>query len=321
MRSSLDPHQCLLGAALLVLTTGAASAQSWVPPKGEGLISLEVQYLDAGKHLFSGPTALSGTDELDIGTTESQVLALRSDVGITDQIAVSASVTYIQARYSAGGLADSFNDPHTGEEIDDGSWNGSLQDARIGVRYMQPIGTWVLTPSLGVVFPLSSYPTVGHAARGTGLKELQLGLEGGRAFFGSRRATGYFQGRYRYAFIEDLPEVSLDRSHLMLEIGYFLRPRVTLRAFSTWVDTHGGIDWLKDLNADTFHGHDRTSATRALRAGLGLSVPLTLDSDLFVSVTTTIDGENTHDATAITTGVSWGLSVPGFGQTRIRTPD
>lgn len=320
--SAPRPVRSLLGVTLMVLATGGASAQSWTPPKGEGLVTLETQYLEAGNHIFSGPTSLSGTEELDIGTTESEVLALRGDLGITDRIAVSASLNYVQARYSAGGLSDQFDDPHAQEPSDDGNWHGSLQDARIGVRYMQPIGPWVVTPSVAVVFPLSDYPTIGHSARGTGLDELQLGLEGGRALFASEgKPRGYIQGWYRYGFIEDPPEASLDRSYLMLEIGYFLRPRITLQAFGHWTYTHGGIDWLTEIDSHTFHEHDRAAATRALRAGLGVFVPLTIDSDFFVSVITTIDGENTHDATAFTTGVSWGVPIPGLGQPKIRTPD
>jgi hypothetical protein len=299
-----------------------AAAQAWVPPRGEGFLTLTTQSLDATNHLFSAEVL--GTRSLDIGKMQGRVLALDGDFGITDKLAVTTSLAYVSSRFVEGGRIDETNPQgaHRDLPIDDGEWHSSLQDARVSLRYMHPKGPWVFTPSAAVVFPVRDYNTLGHASIGRGLNEAQLGLEVGRLLYAAGRPRAYAQGGYRHTFVEKVEETSLSRSDLFIEVGYLAHPRLTLRGFADHRISHGGVDWTEILDGHAdFHGHDQLAAAQWLRAGVGLSIPMARGIDFFASVAHTLEGENTHDGTTFSIGTTWGFQAPGYGRTKIRFPD
>lgn len=310
----------LLGVvlALVLLTPSLGFAQAWVPPKREGFLTLTVQSLDAGDHLFASPIVGGvdfGSKRVDLGRVEGQVLVLDGDFGITDKLAVNATLVHVTARYTEGGRSHEGGLAHQDLPIDDGNWHSSLQDARVSLRYMQAKGAWVFTPSAAIVVPLRNYVTLGHAAPGRGLNELQMGIDVGRILFKSRRPRAYFQGAYRYAFIEKVGDKRLERANLLLELGYLAHPRLTIRGFGDWRTSHHNI------GTSGFHHHDQLSPSEWLRAGVGLSTPLGNGFDSFASVAQTLEGEDTMDATTISFGITWGFQAPGYGRTKIRFPD
>ena len=310
---------------LSLLAPSQASAQAWVPPKGEGFLSLTFQSLEAGDHLFSSP--VMGERSLDLGSGESRVLVLDGDVGLTDKLGLTLSVAYVDARYTEGGRAGEIREtlpdfPHLDLPADDGDWHGSLQDARVSLRYMRPTGSWVLTPGGALLVPLRDYRTRGHAATGRGLNEAQLGLDAGRLLDVRGRPRAYLQGGYRYTFIEELAGISMNRSDLYVELGYLAHPRLTLRGFGDWRTSHGGLDFAAgDLHGGNFSHHDALEASEWLRVGVGASVPITRDADLFASVGHMIAGENIQRSTTFSAGTTWGFQAPGFGRTKIRFPE
>ncbi len=213
----------LLGGmlALALLVPSLASAQAWVPPKGEGFFTLTVQSLDAGNHLFASPIVGGvdfGSKTVDLGKIEGRSLVLDGDFGITDKLAVNVTLAHVASRYTEGGRSEDLPPAHQDLPIDDGNWHSSLQDARIALRYMQPKGAWVFTPSVALLFPLRDYGILGHANTGRGLNELQLGFDVGRILFKSNRPRAYLQGAYRYAFIEEVGDTSLEQGNLQLEL-------------------------------------------------------------------------------------------------------
>ena len=149
----------LLFVALVLLIPANAQAQAWATPKGEAFLSLSYQYLDAGDHLFSDSVLFGqdfGSNSIDFGRTQSQVLVLDGDIGVTDRLTVNAAVAFVSAKYLEGG-------PFGPEGLtDDGNWHGDFQNARLGVRYMAfDDGTWVLTPAVSYGFPTTAYATLG----------------------------------------------------------------------------------------------------------------------------------------------------------------
>ncbi|MEE8367315.1 MAG: hypothetical protein V3S30_03275 [Thermoanaerobaculia bacterium] len=303
--------------ALVLLVPSLASAQAWVPPKGEGSFALTVQSLDAGNHLLPSSVFAGvdfGSKTVDLGKMEGRVLVLDGDFGLTGKLAVSASVAHVASRFTDGGRNRDLPAVHLDLPIDDGNWHSSLQDARIALRYMQPKGAWVFTPSAAIVFPLRDYVTLGHANIGRGLNELQLGIDVGRILPNSNRPRAYVQGAYRYAFIEKLGDTSLEQGNLLLELGYLAHPRLTVRGFGDWRTSH------HDSGANAFHLHDQLLAVEWLRLGVGLSIPLAEGFDFFASVAKTIEGENTHDGTTFSIGTTWGFHAPGSGRGKIRFP-
>ena len=83
------------------------------------------------------------------------------------------------------------------------------------------------------------YETLGHAAPGRGLNELNLGFYIAKSLDQWIPNT-YVQARYNYAFVEQVVGVSHDRTNADLEVGYFVNPRFSIRVLYAYQNTHGG---------------------------------------------------------------------------------
>lgn len=311
-------------AAIILLIPTYVRAQAWTPEKGELALSLDYQYVNGGHHLFSDSVERGidyGSTSVDLGTVESQVLFMNAEIGVTDRLALEGGVAFIGARYLG---SNPHGPPGAPLKIDNGQWYNSFQDGRIGVRFMAlKSPAWVLTPSVSYGFPTTDYPVLGHASLGRHLKELRMGVDVGRVLSLGDEPNAYFQGSYSYAVMEDTEHVSLDRSDLFFEFGYFLPKSVTVQGFADYQNVHGGVDWAADLPISVEHehdlhlilNHDVTAATHFWRIGGGASVPLAESVELYGSVAKTVWGINTHDAIVVTVGVSWSFQVfGGFGR-------
>ena len=169
-------------------------------------------------------------------------------------------------------------------------------------------GRWVLTPSVSYGFPTTSYVTLGQGALGRHLNELRLGVDWARLLSVSGKLRAYLQGSYSYAFMENVDAISLDRSNLSFEFGYFLPHFVTLRVFTDWQSIHGGTDWARDLtDAGVFH--DAALSTDFWRVGGGITYPVSDSVDLYCDVATTLWGRNTREAVTVNVGVTWAFQA------------
>jgi hypothetical protein len=298
----------------VLMVPADAAAQAWLPPRGDLFLSLNYQFLTADRHLFSSPVIGGidrGTRSLDVGTIQSQALVLDGDFGVTRRLAVNAAVAFVNSRFVEGG---------THGPIDDGSWHGDFQDGRIAARFMaMNDGSWVLTPAVSYGFPTTDYVTVGHAALGRGLNELRLGLDWGRAL--SPRT--YLQGSYSYAFMENVGDVSLDRSNLSLEFGYLLSDVVAFQAWTNYQNIHGGLDIAADIGPHDLdpdheefdellaHTHDPAADADFWRLGGGVSFQVDERVELYLNVAQTVWGINTIDALTVSCGMAWSLEIFG----------
>ena len=313
---------------VFLLLPASLLAQAWVPPKGELFFSVSYQWLKADKHLLSsdvlGPE-LTPIEELygvdfdsvaqDFGKIDSQAVVLDADIAVTDKLALSGGLAFVQGRWR-GVPADADS------AWDDGTYHGHFQDARIGARYAALNGSWMLTPSADFVFPLTDYPIMGHSVIGRGLKELQLGVNVGRILNLGGIPRAYVQGRYAYAIIEDVETVSLDRSNLQLELGYFHRA-MTFQVFGSWQKVHGGIDWAQHISphasdlAAVVGVHDQAAQTRDFELGGAVTFHISDAADLLVALNNTLWGANTHSARTVTFGITYGFrAFGGIGPTR-----
>ena len=165
----------------LLIPASALAQGAWVPRKGEGVFSISSQWLEADRHLVdsSGTSPLEewfgidyDSNSVDWGKLESMAVVLDADVGVTDRLAVTGGLAFMAPRYT-GNLPDGPGD--------DGDFHGSIQDARIGARFVAVNeGPWAVTPFAAFVFPTTDYAIRGHTAPGLGLKELQVGATVGR---------------------------------------------------------------------------------------------------------------------------------------------
>jgi len=110
----------LSAAALIVGLARAATAQAWVPQKGEGSVSLAAQQLNVKKHLATKTVT-------DAGHINTGVLLADFTYGLTDKFAVDLAVPFVVTKYSGAR-------PHPNTNIDDGAYHNSFTDFRMSVR-------------------------------------------------------------------------------------------------------------------------------------------------------------------------------------------
>jgi hypothetical protein len=282
-------------AALGTVEARPACAQAWVPPKGEGSVSILFQDLVVKDHF------LAGGGRIDRGRIDSNNLLFDITYALSDRIAVNLTAPFIRTRYT--GTA-----PHPTAQ-DDGQAHTAFQDLRFGARYNLVDGPVTITPFVGTNVPSHSYEYFAHAAYGTHVRELEVGTYIGRML--SPAIPGAFvQARYSYAFAQRIENIHHDRSNLDLELGYFLTPRIRAFAIATGQKTHGGIDtpdagW-KAMPPNLAPHHDRIARLEMLDFGGGVQATITSSFDVFGSFMKTTAGRNAHALSrGMTIGASW----------------
>jgi hypothetical protein len=293
----LATHGVLVLATLLAVPVDAR-AQAWVPAQGEGAVSVAFQNMNVKSHL-------AGNTWIDVGRIDTNVLLADMTYGLTDKLAVDVALPFVTSKYTG-------NRPHPGTDIDDGQYRGSFTDVRFAVRYNLSREAAVVTPYIGTVVPSHEYASYGHASPGQDLRELQVGVYAAKLL--DRAVPGLFiSGRYGFGFVEEVSDISHNRSIADLEVGYFVTS--ALRTFVTAHGqySHGGIDLpvsgLAGLPPEYRRIHDRIQRVHGLDLGAGAAYSLTDSVDIFGSFSRLVAGRNGHALNrGITVGASWGFS-------------
>jgi hypothetical protein len=260
----------------LVLTFAAnATAQAWVPPKGEASLSLGYAYVSASTHLDYRGNPVSPGDMM----WHNAVSEL--GYGITNRLAARVSLPFVISKYHG-------QFPHRilpgRENLDDGSWHETFQDFLIETRFRATTGSLAITPSAGLIVPSHDYEYYGHGAAGRKLVEAQFAVAAGR-LLDPILPSAYAQVRYMFAVPEKVLGISHNRSQLSFDVGYLLGPAFTVRMLGQWQRTHGGWKQPIDFPAPTspsFQVHDQLSRSDYLRLGGGMSYSLTGSIDVNV---------------------------------------
>ena len=281
--------------AIAALSARSASAQAWVPFKGEGSVSVLFQDLFVKDHFFDrGQRA-------DRGQIRSDNLLADVTYGLSDRISVTFAVPFIRSKYT--GRA-----PHPTAQ-DDGAAHYGFQDFRFAVRYNVTRGPVIITPFVGTNVPSHGYEYFAHASYGPRVREIEVGTYVGRVLTPAL-PNAFVQARYSYAFAEKIVGIDHDRSNLDIEFGYFVTPTVRVFTLGAGHKTHGGIDvteagW-RALPVIQGPHHDRIGRIDLLDVAGGVQVSLTKSIDLFGSYMKSLAGRNTHALDrAVTIGASW----------------
>lgn len=292
MRSARAPF-----AAVLLLCTTSLFGQAWTPPAGQGTVWLAGQTLHTDAHTIADGTRLNNID------IRANTATLGVDYGLTDRLALTISLPYVSTQLNSG-------NPHPGARVDDGTSHGAATDLSMEVRYKVVDSAVVLTPLFGVSLPTRDYATMGHAAHGRGLNEYFAGFDFGH------HATAispylFVSGEYVYTYVERIADdVTVDRSNANLQLAYLLTPRLTVRASTTWQNTHGGLNFpLTGAAREHFHQHDQLARSNHWRAGVGLSLALTRRVDMFGGWSTVLEAENSHAFRSWSAGLAWNFDT------------
>lgn len=276
------------------LVASSVSGQAWLPVKGQGILTLDAQSLFVKDHIrFDGVRQNSG--QIWANSTR-----LELTYGLTDRLTISGDATYVWSKFD-GHCARCV--PHGA--IDDGSYNGTLQDARIDILYALVQDRVVLTPVVRVLIPLGDYSPQGHSAPGRHLLQASAGAYSGMNF-GPFAPDVYVQAGYAYSVVEHVRGISTNRSNAEFEFGYFVTRSLAVRTIGQWQQTHGGFDLPRDFaHEGGFEIHDRVAKSRYLRFGLGATYALNRSTGVHLLLINTHSGGSTYASRAVSTGMSW----------------
>jgi len=283
----------LHGQFLIALAAGvgfdlaAASpclAQAWLPPKGEAWFSFSYANLYVNRHYFSKGEAVGGSQ------LQSNTYLAHVGYSITNRLGVAAALPYADAKYLGG-------TPHL-YPVDDGNRHGTFTDFQVEARYNVFNGPAALTPFVGAILPSHHYEYFGHAVVGLDLRQFVVGTG-----FGFRLDSivpnAYLVGRYSFAFIEKVQNISRNRSNLEVQLGYNLTPALQIFALGTGQYTHGGLDLDPPVvratwTAEMIHHHTQTGRSQLLGVGGGVAYQLAPNIDVQAGYLTTVAGRNDH---------------------------
>ncbi len=286
-----------VAALLLQPLSGFARAQAFVPARGEGSVTLQLQSFFSHDHYFI-------TEKHDVGHIQTDSVVFDTSYGLTDKVAVDLSLPYVASKYNGPR-------PHpTG--IDDGLFRPTFQDFRFALRYNLRPGRFALTPFVGTIVPSHDYQYYAHSAVGRHLRELQVGVYAAKLL--DPIVPGAFvQARYSYGFAERVLDIAHNRSNADLEIGYFVNSGLRIFGLGSGQLTHGGIDLIyrpdlsvpSPLTPEQQIHHDQIDRLNYLNVGGGASMSLHDSLDVFGSIITQVSGRNGH---ALSRGINLGLT-------------
>jgi hypothetical protein len=275
-------------------------------------VTVAYQYSTVHDHFLGDGTRVQR------GRIYSQSLVLLTDYGLGHSAAVTFSVPYIQARYSGVNPHKPaiLDFPNNAPLIDDGTYHGALQDLGFAVRYNFTTKPVTFTPFVGFNVPSHDYPFFGHSAVGRNQRQLLLGANVGGPI--ELLPRSYFHARYAYAFMQRMKvgEASYggNLSQVRVDFGYFLTPRLSLKAIQIAQIAHGGLTQPTDYATKTtelyFH-HDQIDAIGFLELGGGFDFALSHSFDVSSSLIHAVSGENGHALRiGLITGITWYFPRP-----------
>jgi hypothetical protein len=302
-----------LAGPLAFACAAPASAQAWLPPKGEASLTLGFSRNSAGHHInYLG-------EDVSPGGMEWHQFVPDLSYGVTDRLAIRLGAPpYVFSRYKGAA-------PHLalpGKPVyDDGTWHGAFQDMRAELRWKATTGSLVVTPLVAIVMPASDYARLGHSAHGRHLLEGQLGVSVGR-LLDPMLPNAYVQGRYAYTVSERILDTMHDRSNASLDVGYLVTSSLTISALGAWRKSHGGWRANVDFPAPThpnFIFHDQLQRTDYLRVGASVSYALTGSLDVSASWFRTVRARGDVDMSGLAGGVTYSFS-PAQALKRKKSP-
>jgi hypothetical protein len=297
-----------VAVALFLATANHAGAQAWVPPRGEGSISLTSQRIDNTGHRRTNGFLVPRGRSLDMS------LYLEAEYAFTNRFSVTAGLPYVFAKYTDPNPPAS---PIPYLPVDQcHCWHSGWQDVGVTARYNLAGGAggaFALTPSVSLGEPSHDYNFRGESVLGRDLREVRIRVDAGRRL-DAILSNLSVQGGYSYAFVEKVMDISTNRSNANLEGDYLIKRKLLLRGQALWQRTHGGLRFGSPSPADlVFPGevntpellyqHDRLLRDNYWRAGGGLAYSFPR-VDLFAAYTAFVGGTDTHAGRALTIGFS-----------------
>ena len=299
MRRASAVGTLLLGG--LMLAAGTASAQAWLPPKGEAALSLGWARTWADHHIgYDGVGGNPGDMTWNNAVSD-------LSYGITDRLAVRLNIPFVMSQYVGPR-------PHPARPgkpaLDTGAWNSAFTDFRAEVRFKATTGALAVTPVVAIVFPSHWYESMGHSAFGNNAVEGQFGVSVGR-LLDPVLPNAYLQARYLYAVPEEWAGIRPTRSSAAFDLGYFVTGSLTVSVLGAYTKTHAGwrapVDFPPATNPN-FYNHDRLTKHEYFRFGGGASYALTGSIEVGLNYYATLWARSDINMSGIALSVTYGFS-------------
>lgn len=267
---------------------------------GHGSVTLGYQYVAVDG--FEGALG-----NVPLGEIQTHALSIDVDFHLTDRVTLVAGIPYIRERY----LGPFDHDPTVldtprpnAPNVDLGQWNDDFQDFHFGVRYLWRDAPLSIEPYAIAGIPSNYYPFFGHAAIGRNRAQIEFGSS---FVYTPPISDAYYRLNIGYAFVERTLGVAVDHLNVFAEAGYFLSPRLSLRAFLSYRDGRG-VNFPTDFpppaerTNEFWYQHDRLVKHNFTNVGAGLSWAFDERFTLTSSVFTMARANQIHD-------VEYALSV------------
>jgi len=255
--------------ALLVLTAFASTAiaqtqtNAGVPGRGAGSFSVTAEHVTVSEGdigFFRG----------HVGEVTYRALYLEFDYGLTDRLALTASLPTLSSNRYVGDdphRTDWLIDDHGEELLDDGNYHTYWTDMGLSLRWAwRSTERFALTPFVGYYAPIRDYPLYGFSQPAPGQWRLDAGLNAsGR--IGAARRNMYWKAGFAYSYMDetrptDAAARRVNRSRMTFELGWRITPRVSpyFLLLQTWA--YNGYD-ITDFNpqgifvSDEWYYHDQ----------------------------------------------------------------
>ncbi len=287
--------------SLLCIAPVSASAQAWLPPQGEGFVTLLYQNDIARLHSYSdGRTR-------DKGHTYIDGVVLDTDFSFTHKLAVRVSVPFLEAKYvGASPHLLVRGVPSTAVTLDNGDFHGGFQDLTFNVRYALSDRALKVVPFFQMTVPSNSYATLGHAAIGLNEREYRTGIDLGRRL-NPILPKAFVQAQYAFGMSPLVAaHIAPRRSYAELQLGYLLTRHITLQGSSGLAYSHTGLAFNYDLfpnnlTVEQYLNHDRIARANLLDASGTAAYQVSRSTNFFVSFGHSFWGTNTHMRYLVTT--------------------
>ena len=282
----------VLACVTLCLSASSASGQAWVAPARIGAVTVVYQNIDnTGHRSHDGSIFPGGYDSV------SRTFLINFDYAVTDRFSFALDLPYVGSKYI--GPEPSF----FGLPLDECfCWNHGWQDIGVTGRFNVVNGPFALTPSIAVGMPSHDYDYFGEAVLGRNLNELRVAIDAGQRLDAiSSRLSVY--GRYSYAVVEKVLDISNNRSNMTLGTDVTVTRRVSGRVGFSWQRSHGGLrstEFTEDIQVQQYDRLIRDNNFQ-VNGGVTVSIPR---ADLFFSYIRYVSGTDTHTGHAVNVGMS-----------------
>lgn len=292
--------------AAALIAPATARAQGEIPPAGSGTITVSIQSVDHTGH------RLTDGSYVDNGRSRTGALFFDVEYGVMRRLAVSFTIPYVWARYTDDDETPFGLPPWDACRCWQSGWQDLGFSARFGLLDTFD-HVFVVTPVVAYGRPSHNYPYQGQAVVGRNLKEVRLGVEATYRLDAVSRNLS-INGRYMYAFVQQVIDVSTNRSNAAVSADYRLGRDWSVGGFVAWQRTHGGLRGGSfppsdlpvpgEINSpERIAEHDRLLRDDHVHVGAQASYRLGR-ANVFGSVTRFATGTDTHDEWAAMAGVT-----------------